>query len=127
MIKLQDTTIHYVRRVARVLSVVLFALWGAFFIEHLSWFTVAGQWPPASVWMLQAAHLFLLAGLLLSLKWEVLGSSLVIACAFVFFSQAAGERFLPFFGVTIFPAILFLVCVGCAGGASPTRMTGKPA
>ncbi|MDX2029293.1 MAG: hypothetical protein SF339_01390 [Blastocatellia bacterium] len=127
MYRSQDSTIHFVRWIARAFSIVLFLVWGAFFVEHLSWFFGSGERPPANVWLLQAVHLLLLVGLLLALKWEVAGSVLIILSALVFFSQAAGERFLLMYTVTIVPAVLFLVCWWRTRGASPTQSPGKAA
>ena len=94
----------------RVLAVVLFAFWGAFFVHHLAWFLHPGQGlPPARVWLLQLVHLVLLAGLLTLLRWEIPGGLLTIAAALVFFAAVAGRNFLLFFGVTILPVLLILL------------------
>ncbi len=94
----------------RALAVGFFAVWGAFFVEHLGWFLHPGQGlPPARVWLLQLAHAAMLAGLLVLLRWEIPGSLLTIAAAFVFFVNVAGSRFPLFFGVTILPAALVLL------------------
>ena len=55
------------------------------------------------------AHLALLAGLLLLIRWEIPGSVLTIAAALVFFAAVAGRQFPLFFGVTILPAALVLL------------------
>ncbi len=105
---------------ARVLAVMVFLFWGAFFLEHLSWFfkpvaewppifKPAAEWPPARVWLLQLAHLAMLIGLLVLLRWELAGSALTIVAALVFFVSVAGSRFPLFFAVTSLPAILALL------------------
>ncbi len=103
--------ISIVRLAARILSVMLFLLWGAFFIEHLSWFTaIGGSAPPAKVWLLQAVHFLLLVGYLVSLKWEKVGSIIVVISAVIFFSAAAGINAIPFVIVSVFPVLLFMYC-----------------
>ena len=99
-----------VRWIARLLGLCLLLLWGAFFVEHLQWFAHPGQWPPAKVIVLQLVHLAMLVGLILAWKWELIGSILVIASSFVFFSQTAGGNCLLFSLVTSVPAILWVYC-----------------
>ena len=76
----------------RALAVGCFAFWGMFFVEHLG--VVPGPRPGlaagARVWLLQLAHLVLLAGLLVLLRWEIPGSIVTIAAALVFFAAVAG-------------------------------------
>jgi hypothetical protein len=94
----------------RALAVGLFAVWGAFFLDHLEWFLHPGRGlPPVSVWLLQLVHLGLLAGLLMLLFWEIPGGLVTIVAALVFFVAAAGPRFPLFFGVTILPVALVLL------------------
>ncbi len=99
-----------VRWTARGLSVLLFLLWGAFFVEHLEWFFNAPQRPPLSVWLLQGLHLLMLVGLLIALRWELAGSLLVIVSGALFFSQTSGRAALPFIGLTVIPALSFAFC-----------------
>jgi hypothetical protein len=111
--RVQSTSKHIaiVRLAARVLSVVLFILWGTFFVEHLSWFgSVPSQNPPLRVWLLSFLHLTLLIGYVLSLKWEKTGSALFTMSAVFFFSFAAGVNAIPFIIVSAFPALLFAYC-----------------
>lgn len=105
-----DSTVNFIRWIARAISIVLFLMFGAFFIEHLSWFFGSGERPPAMVWVLQALHLLMLIGFLVALKWEAAGSALIVVSSLIFLSQAAGERFLPMFAITVVPALLFLTC-----------------
>jgi len=99
------------RTTGRVLSILLFILWGSFFIEHLSWFfTELMDTPPILVWFAQGAHFLLLVGYLISLKWERAGSVLIVVCAVLFFGYAAGRNALPFIIVSIFPVMLFAYC-----------------
>lgn len=110
MYRTHDSTVNFVRWVARAISIVLFLFFGAFFVEHLSWFFSSEGSPPAIVWLLQGVHLLMLVGFLLALKWEAAGSVLITVSSLIFLSQAAGERFLPLFAITIVPALLFLTC-----------------
>ncbi len=105
-----EKLIRMVRLLARAFSVLLFLLWGAFFVEHLAWFTKSGQWPPAFVWIQQAAHLMLLVSYLVSLKWERAGSLMILLMALAFFAPIAGDRFIQLYAISIVPACLFLFC-----------------
>jgi hypothetical protein len=94
----------------RILALVVLAVSGAFFVEHLGWFlhpTVG--WPPARVWLLQLVHLGLLVGLALLFRWEIAGGVLTIAAALALFSAVAGPRFWPFFGATVLPVALLVL------------------
>lgn len=110
---MQSTSKHItiVRLAARVLSGMLFLLWGTFFVEHLSWFgSVPSQSPPFRVWLLSFLHLTLLIGYILSFKWEKTGSAMFTLSAVFFFSFAAGVNAIPFIIVSAFPALLFAYC-----------------
>ncbi|MDD8017435.1 MAG: hypothetical protein PHP42_03570 [Bacteroidota bacterium] len=103
--------ISLVRLAARILSGMLFILWGAFFVEHLSWFsTITHQNPPLKVWLLQAVHFVLLVGYIMMFKWEKIGSVIVVVSAVVFFSAAAGINAAPFIIVSVFPVMLLAYC-----------------
>jgi hypothetical protein len=64
----------------RVAALLVFLLWGAFFVEHLSeWFRgIGGHYPPPWVWVSQAFHFVILAGLAMMLKWDRLGTIIMI-------------------------------------------------
>ncbi len=96
------------RWTARLLGLLVFLFWGAFFVEHLAWFAHPSKLPPAAVFFGQTLHFLMLAGLILAWKWEIPGALLVLATSFIFFYSKAGENFLLFFGITAIPAILFL-------------------
>ncbi|MCK9407815.1 MAG: hypothetical protein WCX28_06390 [Bacteriovoracaceae bacterium] len=99
------------RTTARILSLLLFTLWGTFFVEHLSWFsTEALDTPPLIVWLAQATHFLLLVGYLVSLKWERIGSVLIVANAVLFFGYAAGTNAVPFIVVSVFPVMIYAYC-----------------
>lgn len=108
--KISSTWIALLYWSARVLAVLVFLFWGAFFLEHLSWFLrPLAEWPPAKVLLLQLAHLAMLIGLLVLLRWELIGSALTIVAALVFFVSVAGSRFPLFFAVTSLPVVLALI------------------
>ncbi|NUN68457.1 MAG: hypothetical protein HUU02_01975 [Bacteroidetes bacterium] len=99
------------RTAARILSLLLFLLWGAFFVEHLSWFSTESlNTPPVQIWFAQGAHFLLLAGYLSSLRWERIGSLLITVNAVLFFGYAAGTNAVPFIIVSMFPVMLYAYC-----------------
>jgi hypothetical protein len=72
----------------RTAALLLVLLWGAFFVEHLrEWFlSRRGQpYPPTFVWIGMVLHFFMLAALALSLRWDKLGSLLIVATTAAFF------------------------------------------
>ena len=103
--------IKIARTAGKILSIALFLLWGAFFIEHLSWFFVeVNTSPPVKIWFAQCSHFFLLTGYLVTMKWEKIGSVLVVVNAVLFFGYAAGVNAVPFIIVSLFPVMLFAFC-----------------
>lgn len=96
------------RWTARLFGLLVFLFWGAFFLEHLSWFSHPSQLPSPTVFLINSLHFLMLTGLILAWKWEIPGASMVLIAAFVFFLYAAGRNFPLFFGVTAIPAILFI-------------------
>jgi hypothetical protein len=106
---------------ARVLAIGLFLFWGTFFLEHLQeWFLHPVQGlPPFWVWLRQLAHLIMLVGLIVLLRWELLGSIVTILGALAFFGPLVIETlntpkgawsFVLFLGITIIPAMIALGC-----------------
>lgn len=94
------------RLLAWAVSVAMFMLWAAFFVEHLSWF-VHSPLPPLRIWWAQGAHLLILAGLLAGLRWPLLGSALVVAGVGGFYLSADRPSAYAFFLITIAPAVLY--------------------
>lgn len=93
----------------RITAMLLFLLWGAFFVEHLTeWFKDAGHLPPWSVFLIQFFHLLMLVGYIAVFKWKILGSSLIILGAFIFFVSLGAKAMLAFFAISIIPAVIFL-------------------
>lgn len=81
-----------------------------FFAEHwLEWFSDPRALPPPSVWLGQALHLALLVGYLIALKWEVVGSVVIVLGAGAFFVYTLGWNFYAFFTISILPAILYVL------------------
>ena len=107
-----QSVIKYTRLAARVLSGMLFILWGSFFIDHLEWFftSPSEQSPPMFVWVMQSFHLLLLVGYGISLKWEKVGSAIVVVSAVIFFTSVAKTNAIPFVIVSCFPVLLFMYC-----------------
>lgn len=99
------------RTAGRVLSILLFILWGSIFLNHLSWFFMARMdIPPVRMWFGQISHFLLLVGYLVSLRWERVGSLLVVVNSIFFFGNAAGRNALPFIIVSMFPVMLYAYC-----------------
>jgi hypothetical protein len=95
--------------IGRFLAVLLFILWGAFFIEHLTeWFKDSGHLPPLSVFLIQFFHLLMLVGYIAAFKWKAVGSSMIILGALVFFGSLGAKAMLAFFAISILPAVIFL-------------------
>jgi len=95
--------------IGRITAMLLFFLWGAFFIEHLTeWFKDAGHLPPWSVFVVQFFHLLLLIGYIAVFKWRVAGSVIIIVSAFIFFASIGAKAMLSFFAISIIPAVIFL-------------------
>ena len=95
--------------IARAASIGLFLFWGAFFVEHLAWFTQSQAWPPPEVWALQGLHLTLLAGYVLALMWDRLGCVLIAVGAILFFGLNGGANALLFALVSLTPIPFYVV------------------
>lgn len=108
----RSLAVSLLRWLARALAVGVFLLWGAFFVEHTQeWFIAPfPHLPPLKVCLGQALHLLMLGGLLVSLRWPRLGAVWVAVSAFAFFVDKTGSRFPVFFGMTIGPVLLLLLC-----------------
>jgi hypothetical protein len=103
--------IKIARNAGRILSLALCLLWGAFFVEHLTWFSVeVKNNAPVQVWFAQCSHFLLLVGYLIALKWERIGSVVIVINAVLFFGFAAGVNAVPFITVSIFPVMLYAFC-----------------
>jgi hypothetical protein len=96
------------RWTARIITIPIFVLWSAFFLEHMSWFSNPSNLPPLYVFVSMGCHGLILVGLVLSWKWETIGSIVTIAAAAGFFSRAGMPNFLLLTTLTSIPAIIFL-------------------
>ena len=107
-----DLVITITRWLARALVVVVFLLWGAFFVEHMQeWFIAPfPNHPPLKVCIGQGLHLLMLLGLLASLRWPRIGTAWVAVTAFAFFVDKTGSRFPVFFSITLLPVLLLALC-----------------
>ena len=92
-------TCHRISRIAlwtgRGLSLLLFLLWGAFFVEHMGGGFIGPKqaYPPPRVWVAQALHGAILVGLLMMLRWDRLGTLVMVASTVAFFSLIGMNRF----------------------------------
>jgi hypothetical protein len=95
----------------RLTALLVLLLWGAFFVEHLSeWFLRAdGRYPPTWVWVQQAFHFAMLAGLALMLKWDRLGTVVMLAASIMFFGFIGLRNFSYFALINLVPVALFSV------------------
>ena len=94
---------------ARGASLALLVYWGAFFVEHLTWFRDPGAWPTPEVWLAQGLHLLLLFGYPLALFWGRLGSALIVIGAVAFFGLTGGLNALPFVLLSLLPVPFFIL------------------
>ena len=108
--ELQNRSDLILRWTINIFSLLLFALWGTFFIEHLGWFkssTISNL--PLTVWLVQLVHLALLAGYLMIFKWPRPACYIIIISALIFFASTAGQNFLFFTLISILPVILYII------------------
>lgn len=96
----------------RAVAGVLFLFWGAFFVEHLQeWFLRAeGRYPPPFVWFTMLFHLAMLVGLLLVMRWDRVGSVVLLAGTAGFFgliAHSGGWKALPYGLLNLAPVLLF--------------------
>jgi hypothetical protein len=105
----QLEAVTIVRWFARLLSLAMLLLWGAFFVEHtVEWFDEPWrELPPAHVTLGHMLHFLMLASFLVAWKWEGIGGGMIVLFAVLFFVRADASHFIPF---TIVPGLLFLVC-----------------
>jgi hypothetical protein len=103
-------SVTILRWIARVWGIALLLFWGAFFVEHLTWFADLQQLPAAFVFLMQAIHLAMLVGLVLAWRSELLGGTVVLVSSLAFFSQTAGANFALFFATSAAPALVWIYC-----------------
>ena len=104
--------INALRWAGRVMALLVFLFWRAFFVEHM-WEWLINPYPnvpPPKVWVGRALHFLILLGLLLVMRWPLVGAILVFAASVAFFSSTAGSNAPLFIGMTCLPAVLLLFC-----------------
>jgi len=104
-----DKMVVIIRWIARIFGLLFFLFWGAFFLEHLiEWFIKPlPQTPPLKIWIDQILHFILLAGFIMALRWELLGSMVILGSAALFFPR---KEAIPFMFITMIPGVMFLFC-----------------
>jgi hypothetical protein len=93
---------------AQTLSLLLFLFWGAFFIEHLQFFTNVNDKPAFIVYLITVFHFMLLVSYIFAMWKHFAGSVMMIIFALAFFVFTAGQMFLPFFLISAIPAGFYL-------------------
>jgi hypothetical protein len=93
---------------ARISALLLFLLWGAFFVEHLQeWFLRSdGQRPPQQVWIAQVLHWVMLVGLALVAFYPKAGAMITVAGTVLFFSWIGFKEFPYIALLNLIPVIL---------------------
>jgi ABC-type proline/glycine betaine transport system permease subunit len=109
------TPLRLLRVSARLMSIVLFLLWGTLFLEHLAWFFSPTHVPPLYVWVGQIIHLGLLASYVLGFWKEKLASAGMVIFSFLFFVLIIGNPGgIVFFVLSSLPGGLYALCWGIA-------------
>lgn len=104
------TPLRLIRATARLMSILLFLIWGLFFISHLYWFFPPQPIPPVEIWFGQAMHLGLVISYPLSFWKEKAAAILMIVCALFFFFLVVGSGgAIVYFVLSIIPAILYFI------------------
>jgi hypothetical protein len=98
------------RWIGRTLAILLALFWGAFFLEHLSWFAnPANGLPPTRVWIAQALHGVMIAGLLVMSWKDKPGTAFTIVATASFFTWIGMKSF-PFLALlNLLPIAFFAV------------------
>lgn len=94
--------------IGRGLSILLFLLLGAFFLDHtLPLFNGVEVEGLKYLWLVQGIHVLLLIGYLISLKFEVVGSLFILIFGGAFFVLTANGASLWLFLIISFSPTLF--------------------
>jgi hypothetical protein len=112
----QEPVIQAIRWGARIWGTGAALLWGAFFVEHLGWFSLRSATPPLRVWLQQGLHFAVIAGLLAAWRYERVAGAVALVASIAFFASVAGPRFWPFAATTVPPALAFIYCGMRSGG-----------
>jgi len=104
------TPLRLIRATARLMSILLFLIWGFVFVSHLYWFFPPLPIPPMEVWFGQAIHLGLVISYPLSFWKEKVAAILMTVCALFFFFIVVGSGgAIAYFVLSIIPAILYFI------------------
>src|SRR4249920_1213199 len=106
----RKSAIAVIRWSARIWGTGAALVWGAFFVEHLAWFSGGSATPPLRVWLEQGLHFAMVAGLLAAWRYERVAGAVALVASIVFFASVAGPRFWPFVATTVPPALAFIYC-----------------
>jgi hypothetical protein len=104
------SVVSVIRWIARIWGTGAALLWGAFFVEHLAWFSGGSATPPLRVWLQQGLHFAMAAGLLAAWRYERVGGVVALVASIVVFASVAGPLFWPFIATTVPPALAFIYC-----------------
>ncbi|MEI8133276.1 MAG: hypothetical protein WCG34_12660, partial [Leptolinea sp.] len=105
------TPLRLFRLTARLMSIVLFLLWGSLFVEHLAWFIPPMPVPPFYVWFGQTIHFCLLISYIIGFWKERFASAGMILFSFIFFFFVIGKASaVVFFLLSSLPAGLYALC-----------------
>lgn len=103
------TPLRLIRVSARLMCILLFLLWGSFFVSHLYWFFPPQPVPPVEVWFGQAVQLGLVVSYPLFF-WKPKTASISMAvCALIFYFiilRSGGA--IAYFALSVIPAFLYL-------------------
>jgi hypothetical protein len=104
------TPLRLIRVTARLMSILLFLIWGFVFFSHLYWFFPPQPVPPVEVWFGQTIHLGLVISYPLSFWKEKAAAILMAVCALFFFFLVVGSGgAIAYFVLSIIPAILYFI------------------
>jgi hypothetical protein len=103
------TPLRLIRVTTRLMSIILFLLWGFIFVSHLFWFFPPEPVPPVEIWFGQAFQLGLVISYPLLFWKPKLAFILMPACALVFFFFIVGSGgAIAYFLLSILPIFLLL-------------------
>jgi hypothetical protein len=106
----QGSVVRLLRWGARIWGTAAALFWGAFLVEHFTWFGGGSGMPPPRIWVQQTLHFTLVASLLAAWRYERVAGTVALAASVAFFASVAGPRFWPFVAMTVPPALAFIYC-----------------
>jgi hypothetical protein len=106
----RESFIRAIRWGARIWGTGAALLWGAFFVEHLAWFSIGPATPPRWVWLQQGLHLGMIVALVAAWRHERAAGAVALVASVAFFAAVGGPRFWPFVATTVPPTLAFIYC-----------------